>query len=102
MTRAVADHWHMCEAMKLHGGELTIEDFFGTDFINPLGFARVSNGQSLLVIDANFSWRGLQDLAARSCSPIAGTTDAEELQAAMERLFELTPASITIHLIEAA
>lgn len=97
--RALADHKQLCEGLKVHGVELTVKDFFGSAFINPLTFASLREGRRLLVIDANFSWIGMQDRPTQTASSLEDR-DTDELHSAGEWLFRLAPDTITFHLIE--
>lgn len=99
--RARLDHKRMCEALKAHDVELTVEDFFGSTFINPLNFAHVDEGKRLLVIDASFTWVGMQDRPTRTSSRLE-ISDTEKLDEAISRHFELAPDTITFHLIESS
>jgi len=100
--REFDNHVRLCVALKEHGISLTVSDFIGRSCVNPLMFAEVREGQSLIVVGAHFAF-DLKHAGAK------GTRDGRrvarpesEVEAAARLVFEIAPGSITFNLIQAA
>jgi hypothetical protein len=98
--RELERHRKLCAALAVHGVQVTIADFVGPSFINPLDFAKVRDGQRLLVVDAGYGLAAPASSSGLKSISATDKTEAADVQSAFGSLFELAPDTITFHLIE--
>lgn len=98
--RTLQRYREMCAALAHHGIQVAIDDFAGSNCINPLSLARVSSEHRLLVANAGYAIVPPAVSASEVATAFSGE-GAKDVQAQLRSLFEVAADTITFHLIEA-
>ena len=92
-------HVEVCHALRMRGIELTVEDFFGGSFGNPLAIARVSEEHRLLVVDCYLALNN--DASVHDCEKKEALPGAKERGARhLPRLLQILPESLACYMFE--